>query len=192
MVAESICRIYTDAMSANSIHPKVPSGGPSDEALQRARLALRNRCPEDAERIARDLLKADPRHTQALSILGYALLMQGRTDDAIETLEPAARNLCDPEIDTQLALALRQAGRDEDAVARLRRATKRRPPFAPAFYELGSLLFSMKRYDEAVETLTGRLETAPTPEISIQLGHVFLALRDYAGAQAAFSTKSMA
>jgi tetratricopeptide (TPR) repeat protein len=174
-------------MSGNSSYPKEPSVGPSDEALQRARFALRNQRSEDAERIARDVLRANPGHAQALNILGYALLIQGRATDAIEILEPAARNLRDPEIDTQLALALRQAGRDEDAIARLRRAAKGQPPFPPAFYELGSLLFAMKRYDEAVEVLTSGLETAPTPESAIQLGHVFLALRDYAGAKATFS-----
>jgi len=92
--------------------------GTSDEALQRARLALHHQRPQDAERIAGELLKRDPRLAQAVTIYGYALLMQGRAEDAIAALEPAANHLSDPEIDTQLALALRQAGRDEDAVAR--------------------------------------------------------------------------
>jgi tetratricopeptide (TPR) repeat protein len=174
-------------MSDKSSHPRGSGGGPTDEALQRARFALHNRRPEDAERIARDLLKGRPRHKRALNILGYALLMQARADDAIETLEPAARDLRDPEIETQLGLALRQARRDEDAVAQLRRATSRRPPFAPAFLELGSLLFSMRRYDEAVEALSRGLEAEPIPEISIQLGHALLALRDRAAAKIAFS-----
>jgi tetratricopeptide (TPR) repeat protein len=161
--------------------------GSGDEALQRARFALHNQRPQDAERIAGELLKRDPRHVQAVTIYGYALLMQGRAEDAIATLEPAANHLRDPEIDTQLALALRQAGREEDAVARLKRATKRHPPFPPAFYELGALLFAMKRHDEAIEALNGGLEAAPMPELSSQLGHVYLALRNYAGAKAAFA-----
>lgn len=157
------------------------------EAIQRARFALHSQRPQDAEQIAGEVLRADPHHGPALTIVGYALLMQGRADDAIETLEPAARHLRDPEIDTQLALALRQAGRDEDAVARLKRATKRSPPFPPAFYELGSLLLSLKRYGEAAEALNAGLAAAPMPELSSQLGHVFLALRDYVGAKKAFA-----
>jgi tetratricopeptide (TPR) repeat protein len=168
-------------------HPRTPGSDRNHNALQRARFALHNQRPRDAERIAGELLKIDPRHTQALNIFGYALLIQGRANDAIATLEPAARDLRDPEIDTQLALALRQAGRDEEAVARLKRATKRRPPFPPAFYELGSLLFSMKRYEDAIKALNDGLKAAPMPELSIQLGHVFLALRNYAGAKAAFA-----
>lgn len=176
-------------MTNKSAHSGAPGGtaGRDHDALQRAKFALHNQRPQDAERIAGELIKSDPRHSQALNILGYALLMQGRADDAVAVLEPAARNLRDPEIDTQLALALRQAGRDEDAVTRLRRATKRRPVFPPAFYELGSALFSMKRYEEAIEALNEGLAISPMPELSIQLGHVFLALRDYASAKAAFA-----
>ncbi len=165
-------------------------GGASrfDNPLQRARFALNSQRPQEAEWIAGELLKADPRHVQALHVMGYALLMQGRAKDAITALEPAARSLHDAEIDTQLALALRQAGRNDDALARLERAIKRKPPFAPAFYELGCLLFAMKRYDEAIKTLNSGLEFAPTmPELFIQLGFVFLALRNYVGAKHAFA-----
>jgi tetratricopeptide (TPR) repeat protein len=157
------------------------------DAIQRARSALHDQRPKDAELIASEVLRTDPRHTQALRILGYALLMQGRTTDAISTLEPAARTQRDPELDVQLGLALRQAGRDEEAVSRFKRATKRRPPFPPAFFELGNLLFSMKPYDDAIAALNQGLETAPMPELATQLGQVFLSSRNYTSAKAAFA-----
>jgi len=157
------------------------------DAVQRARFALHRQRPKDAEQIAGEVLKAHPGHLQALRIVGYALLMQGRAADAISTLEPAAPAQRDPELDVQLALALRQAGRDEDAVSRLRRAIKRQPPFPPAFYELGNLLFSLKRYDEAVDVLNEGYAIAPMPELSVQLGQTFLAMRDNAGAKCAFA-----
>jgi tetratricopeptide (TPR) repeat protein len=165
-------------------------GGASrrDEALSGAIFALNSQRPQDAERIARDVLKAEPRHAQALHVLGHALLMQGRADDAIAAIEPAARGLHDPALDTQLAVALRQSGRTEDALSRLKRATKRQPPFAPAFHELGALLFSIKRYEESVEALQRGLEAAPAmPELSIQLGYVFLEMREPAKAKTAFA-----
>ena len=171
-------------------HPSTPGrgAGGSDDALQRAMSALNARRPSEAERIAGEVLKADPRHARALHIFGYALLMQGRSQDAIAALEPAARGSHDPEIDTQLAIALRQAGRNEDALSRLKRATKRRPPFVAAFQELGSLLSSMKRYDEAIEAYSRGLEVAPMmPDLSIQLGYVFLQRRDCANAKTAFA-----
>jgi tetratricopeptide (TPR) repeat protein len=159
----------------------------SNNALQRARSALHDQRPQDAERAASEVLKVDAKNIQALNIFGYALLMQGRADDAIATLEPAARSLREPEIDTQLAIALRQAGREDDALSRLKRATKRRPPFPPAFYELGSLLISMKRRDEAIAALNAGIKAAPMPELCNQFGHLLLALKDYASARTAFA-----
>ena len=159
-----------------------------EQDVQAASFALKNRRPQEAERIAGAVLKADPEHNQALHIYGYALLMQQRAEEAIAALEPAARRQRDPEIDMQLALALRQAGREEDALSRLKRATKRTVPFAPAFLELGTLLASMKRYEEAIDALKRGLEIAPTmPDLSIQLGFVFLALRDHGNAKISFA-----
>ena len=84
--------------------------GRGDDLLQRAVFALNNHRPDEAERIARDVLKAVPQQPQALQILGRALLVQGRAQDAIALLEPVARSRHDPEIDTQLAMALRKVG----------------------------------------------------------------------------------
>jgi tetratricopeptide (TPR) repeat protein len=169
---------------------RTPGGGAGhgDDALQRAISALNKQRPQEAERIAGEMLKADPRHARALHILGSALLMQGRTADAIGALEAAARGQHNPAIDTHLAVALRQAGRHDEALLRLNRAAKRQPPYAPALYELGCLLSSLKRDDEAIEALNRGLEVAPAmPELSIQLGHVLLAQRNPAGAKAAFA-----
>jgi tetratricopeptide (TPR) repeat protein len=164
------------------------SANSGDDVLQRAVLALQNQRPNEAEWIAGDLLKKNPRHSRALHIFGCALLMQDRAKDAIAPLQEAARARHDPEIDTQLAIALRKAGQVEDALTRLKRAIKRRPPYAAAFHELGFVLFSMQRYDEAIDVLRRGLEVAPMmPEMSIQLGNVLLATKDRARAKAAFS-----
>jgi tetratricopeptide (TPR) repeat protein len=114
--------------------------------------------------------------------------MQRRAADAITPLQAAAQGLRDAESDTLLAIALRQTGRSEDALARLKRATKRRPPYAPAFHELGGVLTSLERYHEAIEALRRGLEIAPMmPQLRVQLGQVFLQRRDYADAKTAFA-----
>jgi tetratricopeptide (TPR) repeat protein len=167
-----------------------PGGGVGrgDDALSRAMFALNSQRPNEAERIAGEVLKADPRHARALHIFGCALLMQGRARDAIAPLETAARGRHDPEIDTQLAVALRQTGRHDDALSRLKRVTKRQPPYAVAFRELGSLLVEMERYDEAIEALGRGLEVAPMiSDLSIQLGYIFLSRRNCADARVAFA-----
>src|SRR6516165_2337334 len=158
------------------------------DVLQQARLALNAKRPQDAQRMAEQILKTDPRRAEALHILGGALLMQDRAADAVASLEDAARALRNPETDTLLAIALRRIGRNEDALSRLKRATKRRPPFGAAFHEFGFLLFSMERYSEAIEVLSRGLELLPMmPELSILLGNVFLACRNFSSAQVQFA-----
>jgi tetratricopeptide (TPR) repeat protein len=158
------------------------------EALRQAVAALNAQRPIEAEQLASAVLKADPRQMQALRVIGYALLMQGRTQDAVAALTPAARGSRDPELETQLAIALRQAGRPEDAESQLKRAIKRRPPFAAAFHEFGCLLASMKRHDEAIETFRRGLEVAPMmPELSIELGYALLRRGYFAEANRVFA-----
>ena len=157
-------------------------------ALQRARVALNSDRPQDAERIADEILKCDPRHGAALQVRGCALLMQKRAADALAPLQAAAQSLRNGESDTLLAMALRQTGRSEEALSRLKRAIKRQPPYAPAFHELGFLLMSLEQYDEAVEALRRGLEIAPMmPQLSIQLGEVLLRRRSYGDAKRAFA-----
>ncbi len=147
--------------------------------------ALNNKRPHDAEAIAREVLRAAPGYGEALSMLGQALLAQGRTDDAIAALETAGGR--DPRIETQLALALHHADRNEEALKRLKRAISRRPPFLPAFHQLGALLFTMKRHAESIEVLERGREIAPAmAELPIQLGYVFLAQRNALKAKNAF------
>jgi len=150
--------------------------------------ALNNQRPDEAERLAGAVLKREPRNPGALHVFGCALLMQGRATDAIAPLEAAARAQHNPEVDVQLALALRNAGRLDDAVARMRRAIKRQPPFPPAFHELGCLLAYLQRYDEAIEVFRRGLDVAPMmAQLSLQLGFVLMQCRRWAEAKAAFA-----
>jgi tetratricopeptide (TPR) repeat protein len=172
-------------MTAGPLHPMaLGHGAQPDDPLQQARLALDAMRPQEAQRIAQQILKTDPRRVQALQILGGALLMQDQPADAVASLQDAARALRDPQIDTLLAIALRRIGRNEDALLRLKRAIKRRPPFGAAFHELGFLLFSMERHNEAIEVLSRGHQLLPMmPELSILLGTVFLACRNFPDAK---------
>ena len=160
----------------------------TDDALKRATAAINRGRADEAEQIARGVLGKDGRHAGALRMLGSALLLQDRADDAVAPLESAARALRDPAVDTELAIALRRAGRDNDALSRLKRATKRRPPYAFAFHELGFLLFSLRRFDEAVSAVHCGMEVAPfMPDLPTLLGGILHARHDHAGAKAAYS-----
>jgi tetratricopeptide (TPR) repeat protein len=159
-----------------------------DNLLQQATFALNAGHPQEAQWLAQLILKSDPRRARALHILGGALLMQDRAADAVAALEDAARALRDPETETLLAIALRRLGRNEDALSRLKRAIKRQPPLGAAFHELGFLLFSTERYDESIEVLSRGHELFPMmPELSILLGNIFLACRNFRNAQVHFA-----
>jgi tetratricopeptide (TPR) repeat protein len=176
-------------MASGPGYPNVRGGfaGQGDDALQRAVLALDRDRPQEAERIASELLKANPHHTRALYVCGCARVMQGRAAEAIAPLEAAAGGRNDPEIDTMLAIAFRRLGRNEDALRRLKLATKRRPPYAGSFHELGSLLVSLGRDEEAIKAFRRGLEVAPMmPALSVQLGQIFLRQRNCAEAKAVF------
>ena len=176
-------------MAAGPLHPMaLGQRAEPDVLLQQARLALNASRPQEAQRIAEQILETDPRRAKALHVLGAALLMQDRAADAVASLEDAARALRDPEADTLLAIALRRIGRNEEALSRLKRATKRRPPFGAAFHELGFLLLSMERYDEAIEVLSRGHELLPMmPELCTLLGTVFLACRNFPDAKVYFA-----
>jgi len=158
------------------------------ETLQRAMSAVQGQQPDYAAKLARDILKQIPNHPNALHILGYALLLQERPNDAIPLLEKAFRSLRDPAIETQLAIALRKAGRSEDALARLQRAAKQVPIFPAAVHELGYLLSTLGRVDEAVAALKGGMDAAPwLPDLPVLLGWIFHAKNDNANARSAFA-----
>ncbi len=159
-----------------------------EETLQRAMSAIQSQRPADAARLAQEVLKRNPSHPNALHFFGYALLMQERANEAIAPLEKAFRALRDPAIETQLAIALRKAGRTDDALNRLTRAAKRVPVFPAAIHELGYLLNSLGRTDEAIDVLKSGIEAAPwMVDLPLMLGWVFHARNDSASAKAAFA-----
>jgi tetratricopeptide (TPR) repeat protein len=180
--------IRTQPLQPNTRANSSGRDGEPGAALQRARVALNSDRPQDAERIADEILKLDPRNGTALQVRGCALLMQKRAADALAPLQAAAQSLRDAETDTLLAMALRQTGRTEQALSRFKRATKRQPPYAPAFHELGYLLMSLANYAEAIAALRRGLEIAPMmPQLSVQLGEVLLRCRSYGEAKTAFA-----
>ena len=158
-----------------------------EETLQRAMSAIQSQQADYAAKLAQDILKRNSSHPNALHIYGYALLMQDRASEAIAPLEKAFRSLRDPAIETQLAIALRKAGRTEDALVRLQRTAKQVPVFPAAIHELGYLLNSLGRVDEAIEVLKSGMDAAPwLPDLPILLGWIFHARNDGANARSAF------
>jgi len=158
------------------------------DALRQAWIAIDADRPLEAERIAQKILEANAGHTEATKVQAYALLMQGKADDAVPLLEKLARSSRDPEIETQLAIALRHAGHIDKALLWLNRAVKRTPPFASAFHELGYVLHTLERSDEAIVVLRQGMAVAPMMiAMALQLGYVCYDVNDRATARNAFA-----
>src|SRR5260370_5367534 len=132
------------------------------EALARAVAVAQSGDMSEAERIARVVLAQKPQHLEALQLLGALLMAQRRPREAIAPLEEAARHSADPELETRLAIALRETGRTDEAVAWFYRAIERLPVSARPLPELGNLLRAKRRYVEAESVLKRGVEAAPT------------------------------
>jgi predicted Zn-dependent protease len=160
---------------------------PGNPAIDRAILAFQMQRFDEAERLASGLLKSDRGNILAAQILGRALLMQNRPDEAIDPLQRAARRSDDPEVETLLAVVRAAAGQRDAALEQLRRTTARRPPFPPAFLELGNQLRKIGRFDEGIAVLESGLKLTPDAvDMQIGLGYLYVARNDRAKARALF------
>jgi tetratricopeptide (TPR) repeat protein len=139
-------------------------------------------------RVAREVLARATRQPDGLQLLRRALLDHSGTPEQIAALEQAVRESADPVVETHYALALRDVGRNPEAIEWLERATTRKPAFAAAFHELGILFCMMRRYDEAEAVLKRGLEALPTvAELSVELGGVYICRADPGNAKIAFA-----
>lgn len=156
-------------------------------AVEKAFLSLQMQRFGEAERLASEVLKSNRGNVLAAQVLGRALLAQNRPHEAIDPLQKVARRSSDPEIETLLAVALAAAGRDEEALDRLRETAARRPPFPGAFVELANQLGKIGGFDEGIEMLEDGLALMPDDVgLRMALGHLCLKRNDRDRARALF------
>jgi tetratricopeptide (TPR) repeat protein len=117
------------------------------------------------ERITRAALEDFPGETNFLTLLGAALLKQGKPQEALPHLCDAVAR--EPEYakgHEQLGEALVALGRPEEAVDSLRRALEINPGFEAAQLKLGQLLLRLGREDEAGALLEAFIRQKPHRE----------------------------
>jgi tetratricopeptide (TPR) repeat protein len=124
------------------------------ELIDRARAALRDNDPRQAERLCRHLLRAHEAHAEGWLLLGSALQAQDRHADAAEALERASR-LAPSSAEARLALgrALAALGRADEAVGHLGEALRLAPGHAEVRFCLGLVLAGQGRVEEALPHL---------------------------------------
>jgi len=121
------------ARSLAGAHPESP-GAANQLAWLLARHADVNADPaalEEAERLARRAVAADPNLAAYLDTLGYVLLLRDRGDEAVEVLARAAAGK-DPEILYRYGDALRRLARNDEARRAYEEALARADPGATA------------------------------------------------------------
>ena len=168
--------------------PDIARTGTVAQALEAAAQAMRAGRPEEAERLAATVVKSDRGNLAAAHLLASALMMQERAGEAVDLLRKAARRSQDPAIETLLAQAFAAAGRADKALAALRQAITRRPPFPPAFQQLGDRLGDLGFFDEAIQVFESGLAAAPEAIVlNIGLGYIHLRRNDRASARGEFA-----
>ncbi|HLY88585.1 MAG TPA: tetratricopeptide repeat-containing glycosyltransferase family protein [Acetobacteraceae bacterium] len=106
---------------------------------------------DEAERCCGELIAQDPRHFDALHLLGVVHLDRGRPTDAADCLKRAvAEREHDAQVNYHLGTALLGDGKFADAEAALRKSLLVRPDDVGALNNLGNALIGQERYPEAL------------------------------------------
>ena len=137
---------------------------------------------DEAERLFRQVLAANPRHADSLHLLGVIAYQTERRELAAELIGKAiAINPREASSHSNLGNLLLHQGRLDEAVACYHRALRLRPNFPEALNNLGNALRALKRLDEAVISYRRALDLRPAdPEAHYNLAVALLARGDMA------------
>jgi len=126
-------------------------GGLSAAALYRAAVEeLRAGRAAEAQRRCARALEIDAGHAESLHLMGVLSLRAGNTDLAIEWIARAIGQDPKAEFLSDLGIALREAGRAEEALKAFDRAVQLNPNDAAVWKDLGNALVELKRPADAV------------------------------------------
>lgn len=124
---------------------------PQDVKLRGAFAALQGQRFEEAERLFRRIVRAEPDHAEALHCLGIALHRLGRHEQALGFLDRALRiDARNSQAENNRATVLNALKRPADALESLHRALALKPDDAQLHYNLGNTLMVLQRNDEAL------------------------------------------
>ena len=132
------------------------------EALQIAMQHHQARRLAEAEGLCRQILAAQPKHADALHLLGVIAHQAGRHDLAVTWIRQSIlSNPNNPLAHYNLGEACRASGRLDDAIAAYRCTVELKPDYAQAHNNLGAALAERGRFDEAIEALRRALGLNP-------------------------------
>ncbi len=131
---------------------------------------------EEAERLYKETLKADPRHADALHMFGYLAYQNGRNDIAVDLVNRAIS--IDPRLPSYhntLAGALLAQGQVEEAITVYRRAFVLAPGSIPVANNLANALQVKGLLDEAGQIYAAAATAAPgNGDVLYNVGYNYL------------------
>lgn len=141
-----------------------------------------------AEQLYQQVLQQEPRHVDALHMLGLLAHGVGRPDVACDYISRAVRVRPDfAEARCNLGTVLQQLGRLDEAVASWREALRLKPQFAEAHSNLGMALMERGRLAEAAASLRQAVEIKPHyAEAHNNLGNVLQQQKKFVEALACY------
>lgn len=136
--------------------------GPSPQERETLTALFNQGRYQEAGMLARGLTARFPRHGFGWKALGAALGGMGHAADAVVAMEKAASLVPnDPELQGDLAVVYRRAGRLKDAESAYRRLLSIRPDLAEAQNNLGNTLCDLERFDEAEAAFRAAIQIQP-------------------------------
>jgi predicted O-linked N-acetylglucosamine transferase (SPINDLY family) len=123
-----------------------------------------------AANICRRILSREPRHAEALHMLGFVAHRAGKYSIAVEHITKAiAANPSVAEYHHALGLAYRELGRLDEAITHYRRALALKPDFVRAHIDLGKAFGRQSDPDQAVACFRRALELKPSDGLRIRM-----------------------
>lgn len=139
----------------------------ANAAIAAAAAALHRRDPAGAERLLRQLLAHEPRHAEALRLLGVCLHQQRRNAEAREVLQQALAIAPDNAlVQMNLGSVLGAIGEHQAGIDALRRATELDPGQAAAWFNLGKALKTQGQVAAAVAPLERAVAINPSHHVA--------------------------
>jgi len=139
------------------------SHGSIESAIRLAEQAQQSGLLADAEALCREVLAQQPRHPEALRLLGIVCRKSGRLIEAVQLIRTSiATGPANPQGYRDLGDTLRARGNLDEAIAAYRQALELRPDWAEVHGALGNALKDQGKLDQAIDAYHKAIELKPT------------------------------
>jgi tetratricopeptide (TPR) repeat protein len=150
-----------NAAAAEQQYLKLAAAGNNDSIESLISLYLKQKRFSDAETWLHKYLAANPQNTAAQLQLGKLQAAEGKTQEAITTLEPVYKTSPDPKVARELAVLYLETKQYPAAADLLRPLIAQSPNDAQLYLDYGSALMHQLKYAEAQAVLLKAVQLKP-------------------------------